>query len=122
MVIQKINIDLGKFRGQRSSILTGRPQGYLAREDLKLDKLDKDPNTEIVLEIPEDTTSFNPSFYLGLLFDSYKKLGLDGFNKKYSFNIQTEDESTKRVLQKNLQDAARSAFNSLSNKKLFSLA
>src|SRR4051812_5968088 len=108
-----ITYNLYKYRGNNSSIFTGRPQGYEAREDLNLDDTDSDPNKKIIFIIPEGTTSLNPSFYLGLLFDSYKKLGAEGFNKKYKFQIATGDSSTKRVLQKNLEDASRNAINSL---------
>jgi hypothetical protein len=118
MVIEKIDIDLVKFRGNKSSVFTGRPQGYDVRKELKLDELDTSEDV-IVFTIPEGTTSFNPSFYLGLLFDSYKTLGVDGFNSKYSFSIQANNPAIKRVLQKNLEDANRSAINSLNKKNPF---
>lgn len=115
-----IPIDLTKFRGARSSIYTGRPQGKDVRNELKLSEIDKKPETDIVFIIPEGTTSFNPSFYLGLLFDSYKELGAEKFASKYSFQIVTEDISMRRVLKKNLEDATRNAINSLQNKNPFS--
>lgn len=120
MVIRKHDIDLIKYRGHRSSIFTGRPQGKDVREVLKLSEFDRQSDVEVKFIIPEGTTSFNPSFYLGLLFDSYKTLGAQGFTAKYSFDIATSDPSIRRVLQKNLEDAARSAINSLRNRNPFS--
>ena len=72
-------IDLTKFRGNKSSLFTGRPQGLEARTELNLDALDRTSDLEITFEIPEDTTSFNPSFYLGLLYPSYKIFGCSRF-------------------------------------------
>lgn len=118
MTINKIDIDLKKYRGNRSSIFTGRPQGEDVRKELDLDRLDRQPDAEIVFKIPGDTTSFNPSFYLGLLFDSYKKLR-DQFRAHYSFEIESQDEETKRILQKNLDDAHKSAENALYKKNPF---
>lgn len=115
MVIEKRDIDLSKYRGNKSSIYTGRPQGYGVRRELNLDEVDLSED-EVVFIIPEGTTSLNPSFYLGLLFDSYKKLGLDQFHKKYSFQVLTSNPAIKRVLEKNLEDANRSAINSLQRK------
>lgn len=120
MVLNKIEIDLLKFRGGKSTIFTGRPQGRDVRKELKLSDLDRKDDTEIVFVIPEGTTSFNPSFYLGLLFDSYKYLGVDKFKDKYSFHILAKEESIKRVLQKNLEDASRNALNSLKSNNPFS--
>jgi hypothetical protein len=114
--MNEIKYNLEKFRGQRSTLFTGRPQGLQARTELKLDESDKDKTTKVVLIIPEGTTSFNPSFYLGLLFKSYEKLGIEGFHKKYSFKIDTQDEETRKTITTNLEDGERYAFNSVSHK------
>ena len=111
MATQKI--DLTKFRGNRSSIFTGRPQGLIARGELKLDDIDKKSDVEITFTIPESTTSFNPSFYLGLLYESFVKLGVQGFDSKYNFEILTADPETVKVIQKNLEDGKRNAINEL---------
>ena len=111
------SIDLTKFRGPSSTQFTGRPQGQQARSELNIDTLDVDETTpQVEFLIPESTTSFNPSFYLGLVFDSYLKLGLDKFKEKYSFKIQTSDLTIKRIINKNLEDGERNAINSLLNK------
>ena len=109
-------IDLAKFRGNQSTIFTGRPQGRSARVDLKLDELDKDSDVEVHFKIPKGTTSFNPSFYLGLLYTSYKNLGIDGFANKYKFEIVDTDPSIRKVLEQNLEDGVRNAINELNKK------
>ena len=105
-------IDLGNYKSGSSTIFTGRPQGTSVREKLDLDEFDNSKSS-IVFIIPSDTTSFNPSFYLGLLFKSYEKLGIEGFDEKYSFEISTTDEATKKVLLSNLEDGKRYAINSI---------
>jgi len=109
-------IDLKKYRGNHSTIFTGRPQGEDARKELKLDGLDNNEDIEICLQIPSGTTSFNPSFYLGLLYPSFKKLGIEGFNKKYKFRIEEKDEEIRKVISDNLEDGQRNALNELNKK------
>lgn len=111
---QKIN--LKEFRGGGSRLFTGRPQGRQARKKLGLDKEDIDNSKNVTFIIPLETTSFNPSFYLGLLFESYKNIGVDGFNHKYSFEIEETDPSIRKVLEKNLADGARNAINEITKK------
>ncbi len=108
-------IDLYKFRGQDSSLFTGRPQGESARKELNLDKNDKMGN-KIVFVIPNETTSFNPSFYLGLLFDSIKYFGFDKFENYYTFEIADTNPEIKKVLFSNLEDGKRNALNTLLGK------
>ena len=108
-------IDLGKYKASNSTIYTGRPQGESVRDKIELDKEDKNLE-KIIFLIPEETTSLNPSFYLGLLFKSIKKLGIEAFTEKYSFDMATKDESTKTVLQRNLEDGMRNALNIIDHK------
>lgn len=117
-----LNIELIKFRGNNSTLFTGRTQGEDARTDLKLDSKDKD-NNKYIFVIPKGTTSFNPSFYLGLLFDSYKKLNMSGFGDKYSFKILDEEEPERinrvTALKEDLDDGKRNAELSLNKKSIF---
>lgn len=108
-------IDLLTYRGTGSSYFTGRPQGEEVRDKLKLDLVDSSQE-RIVFEIPEGTTSFNPSFYLGLLYDSFKKLGQAKFREKYTFKILDKDPAIQGVLERNLEDALRSAIITYNNK------
>ena len=108
-------IKLDKFKPLNIPIFTGRPQGEAVRNELGLDSCDIDKNCKINFIIPGDIISFNPSFYLGLFIKSYKKLNLNGFDEKYSFEIDSTDEDVKRVILKDLEDGKRNAINSLEN-------
>ena len=107
-------IDLGIYKSKVNTIYTGRPQGEIVREKIGLDAEDK-TGDEVYFLIPDETTSFNPSFYLGLLFQSYKALGIENFSKKYHFTIETADPEKKSVIMENLEDGKRNAINSLSS-------
>lgn len=107
--------ELLRFRGNRSSLFTGRPQGEQSRIDLELDKYDKS-NEYVEFVIPKGTSSFNPSFYLGLLYDSLKKLGLENFEQKYTFRIEDDNPEIVKVLKNNLEDGKRYALNEIEGK------
>jgi hypothetical protein len=113
--LQVKTINLNKFKPTSVPIFTGRPQGELVRNELNLDECDNDKNCFIKFIIPGDIISLNPSFYLGLFFKSYKKLNVEGFGKKYTFEIDTNDEDILRVILKDLEDGNRNAINSLLN-------
>lgn len=103
-------------RGISSTTFTGRPQGMQLRDTLKLDSLDFD-DYKYIIRIPEGTTSFNPSFYLGLFFPSYKKLkGVDGFKRKYEIVSQEKDEELRILLERHLIECERQAQNEYSGK------
>lgn len=99
-------INLEEFLGN-GTIFSGRPQGKLAREKMKVDVLDS-INNEIIVLIPERTTSLNPSFMLGLFFQSFQKLK-DKFREKYKFQFLTEDPNRKIILIKDIEDFFRQA-------------
>jgi hypothetical protein len=119
--METIRIDLGNYKNNSSTVFTGRPQGKEVREKIGLDKIDKDNNKAAIFVVPEDTTSINPSFYLGLLYDSFKKLGIEGFKKKYSFNVLVKNAEMLNELNKNLADGFRNANNFLNNKSAFQI-
>lgn len=110
-----MTIDLLKYRGNHSTLFTGRPQGEQARTELELDKIDKQKDVVVEFIIPEGTSSFNPSFYLGLLYNSIKALG-EKFDAKYSFKISDENPDIRRVIQGNLNDGKRNALNTVAGK------
>lgn len=112
------SINLHKYRGNKSTVFTGRPQGEEARKELLLDELDK-VDTLITLIIPENTTSFNPSFFLGLLYESIKTLGIDKFEDKYKFQINDDNQIVKNIILSDIQDGKRSAINSIMGKSGF---
>ena len=113
MIMKEIN--LRNYRPVNSFSFSGRPQGEAVRKSLNLEKLDNEPD-EIKIKIPSDTTSFNPSFFLGLLYNSIVRLGLPKFQSKYQFDIETENPLLKTAIRKNIEDGIRNASNSLNKK------
>lgn len=86
----------------------GREKGQRVREDLSLNQKDYDEyRYEIIM--PEDTMSFESSFYLGLLFDSVKKLGWDKFAQKYRFNLDNLADSQRGVIRAGLDECEKQA-------------
>ena len=116
MAINKIDISL--FRGRNSSTYTGRDQGREARRILEINLKDVSED-DYVVEIPKGTTSFNPSFFLGLFYDSIKSLSIEKFNEKYQIVIADDNEEVKAVLLNNIDDAKRYALNEINNQTGF---
>lgn len=105
-----------EHRGRNSTTFTGRLQGLEVRNDLKLSEEDKNKDIVNVL-IPKDTTSFNPSFYLGLFFDSICSLGgIDLFKEKYKIKYEDTDPEIIESLQENIEDCERQASNEYKRK------
>lgn len=103
--IQLLNEHRG---GVNSTSFTGRQEGKDVRKQLKLDQLDEDDKLYVVT-MPSDTTSFNPSFFLGLFYDSMKKLSWERFNEKYIFDISDMEDSLEAVIKENLEECYRKA-------------
>ena len=117
MIDERVNIGLNEsHRGQGSSMFTGRPQGKQVRDKLEIANMDNQQKKYLV-EIPLKTTSFNPSFFLGLFFPSVKKLGgYDNFADKYKIVILTDNKFIKESLELDLKDCERQARNEFSKK------
>ena len=94
--------------GVNSTSYTGRNEGRAVRKELKLDECDADDKLYRVT-MPSDTTSFNPSFFLGLFYESMKKLKWDGFNTKYVFDISEMEDSLEAIIHQNLDECYRKA-------------
>ncbi len=111
-----MEINLLKYRGASSTTYTDRDWGEAARLELKLDELDCS-NEEVNITIPQGTTSFNPSFYLGLFFKSYQKLKPKGFEEKYKFIFEDKNnnEGFNEYLEDDLEDGDRQAKDELLN-------
>lgn len=112
-----INLTKEHRGGLQSTTFSGRPEGEAVRETLNLDALDN--SDEIVtIKIPNDTTSFNPSFFLGLLFKSVKKMGsVDAFKKKFLFDFTNyTDEELLKYVQQDIEDSYRRCVNELNQK------
>ncbi|APY08446.1 hypothetical protein BWZ20_09120 [Winogradskyella sp. J14-2] len=113
-----LNIDLTPYRGINSTSLTGRPQGKDVRQELKLDTKEES-HDKILVHIPLGTTSFNPSFFLGLFYNSIKKLGsIEKFEEKFIFVFnKNESEILKEIISDNIDEALTYAKNSLRDSK-----
>ena len=86
-----------EHRGTNSTTFTGRPQGKSVRGSLNLD---------------QDTNSFNPSFYLGLFYDSILALkGVDNFKEKYHIIYADNDQELVNLLKEDIEDCERQASN-----------
>lgn len=105
-----------EHRGRDSTTFTGRPQGKSVRDTLHISKMDLD-NEKYIVSIPSGTTSFNPSFYLGLFFESIKALkGVDNFKKKYTLKILDDNKKIIGNLEINIAECERQARNEYEGK------
>lgn len=99
--IQKI--DFAKLGGPT---YIGRPNGESARKSIRLDELERTPDIEFDIDIPENTYNINSSFFLGLFGDSIRKAGSqEAFKKRFHFvthgrEYQVIDRSIQRALLK----------------------
>lgn len=113
-----ITIELTKSHrgGLKSTTFSGRPEGKDVRKSLKIDSIENEAD-KVIIKIPNDTTSFNPSFFLGLLFDSVKKCGsLDAFKAKFSFDLSDFPEELRTYLMADLEDSYQRCENELNKK------
>lgn len=103
--------------GNQSTTFSGRPEGEAVRGKLKLDDIDGSPE-EVSIIIPNDTTSFNPSFFLGLFYKSIKCLGsVDAFKKKFVFDFTNfTDQELLKYIEKDIEDSYRRCINELNQK------
>jgi len=94
--------------GTGSSTFSGRDEGAAVRKVLNIDKLDKEDDCHVV-RIPNDTTSFNPSFFLGLFYPSVKFYGsVEKFRERYAFDFTNfENEEMKKCMEDDLEDNCR---------------
>lgn len=84
LTMNKITIDLEKFRTPKAKIFTGRDRGQQVRIDSNIDSLAEEySNVEIV--IPRNLYSINPSFFEELFVNVVMKYKKDGFFRKFLF-------------------------------------
>lgn len=104
-----------EYRGKNSSLFTGRPEGKSVRNELNLNDKDTDGYRYNVF-IPSGTTSINASFFLGLFFESIKKIGsIPLFKQKYIIDLSEVEEELRPILIRNLNECYRKAENELNN-------
>lgn len=84
-------IELEDFRVKDSKIFTGRDRGKSVRERSKIDDLITQYE-KVVLVIPDEIYSINPSFLEEFLVNVVEKLGRDGFYRTFEIkNVGTYD-------------------------------
>lgn len=79
-------IDLEDFRAQnakiKSRVFTGRDRGIDIRERSRIDEI-ADQYDNVIIVIPDDIMSINPSFFEELFRNVVKKYGKEGFERKF---------------------------------------
>lgn len=100
--------------GGNSTTFAGRPEGKKVRELIHVNRMDEDGETYTVV-VPEDTTSFNTSFFLGLFYDSIVRFGsIEAFKKKYILTFDCiKDLEVRECLLDDIVDGYRRANNEL---------
>jgi len=101
---KQYNIDLQNYRTPKSNVFIGRLRGKKVREDSKIDE--NEPLVDkIVISIPNEIESINPSFLEEFLFNIVHRLGSAGFKQKVTFindglyKIENDlDEAIDRIL------------------------
>ena len=78
-------IDLERFRTPGAKVFTTRPRGIQVRNDSQIDDLET-KHGQIVIKIPEDISSINPSFLEEFLENVVTKIGENEFRSRFSFD------------------------------------
>ena len=74
-----------------SKVFTGRDRGRLVRERSGIDSIESSYDKVIII-IPDNVYSINPSFFEELFVNVVKKLGKDGFLSKFEFKSEGDYE------------------------------
>lgn len=97
-------IDLQTYRTPGSRVFTGRDRGIDVKEKSGINNIEAQSD-EVIISIPEDIGSINPSFLEEFLFDVVVKLKAEVFLKKFKFvnngryKIDTDlQEAVERIL------------------------
>ncbi|MGP8217209.1 MAG: STAS-like domain-containing protein [Bacteroidia bacterium] len=77
-------IDLELYRTPGSRVFTGRDRGIEVRDKSKIDEIESN-NDEVIVVIPTDIGSINPSFLEEFFYNVVVKLKEDGFFQKFKF-------------------------------------
>jgi hypothetical protein len=78
------NINLQDFRTPGAKVFTSRPRGVEVRTKSQIDSIEPKYG-KIVITIPSDISSINPSFLEEFFENVVTKLGEEAFYKKFSF-------------------------------------
>lgn len=84
METKTFEINLQDYRTQGAKVFTTRPRGIQVRNQSKIDELEKSYD-KILIIIPDDIASINPSFLEEFLENIVIKLGEENFYKRFQF-------------------------------------
>lgn len=102
-IVKTLNIDLEKFRSNKSPVFAGRERGVEVKKKISVDKLNS--ALEISFTIPDDVYALNSSFLLGLLGETIKYHKDHGRNAMEIIKIPNEFKSTfEETIREALQD------------------
>ena len=97
-------IDLSNYRTKGAKVFSGRDRGLDVRNKSHIDELES-LSDKIVIKIPDDIYSINPSFLEEFLFNVVQKLRAQGFQSKFEFINEGKykishdlDEAIERIL------------------------
>lgn len=82
--MKTISIDLENYRTKGSRVFIGRDRGIEVRNTSKIDTLATEYD-EVIIKIPDDIGSINPSFLEEFLFNVVTKLKKEEFFQKIKF-------------------------------------
>ena len=99
-----VHISFFDLVGNDGVVLAGMNRGTAAREHFSMDELDCGFD-DVVVSAPKNLEAISPSFVQGFLAGSLKKLGQEGLQSKYRFELNdllSEDIKTgiRRLLMK----------------------
>jgi restriction endonuclease Mrr len=77
-------ISLETYRTKGAKIFTGRDRGEYVREKSNIDRIENE-NEEVIIVIPDNLYSINPSFFEELFVNVVTKLGKENFYEKFNF-------------------------------------
>ena len=98
--MKKTTINLEEHRTKGSKVFTGRDRGITVREETDIDNLNNEYDS-IIIQIPKDIMSINPSFLEEFLTNVVNNLGKEKFYNKFSF----ESESSRYNIEIDLEEA-----------------
>ena len=87
-----------KVRHIKAKVFTGRDRGQEVREKSKIDELENS-NDRIIIEVPDDIYSINPSFFEELFFNVVTKLRKDAFLEKFTIESNGDYDFQSELLE-----------------------
>ena len=77
-------INLQDYRTPGSRVFTGRDRGIAVRDASNVDQIEEQ-SEQVIIQIPHDIGSINPSFLEEFLLNVVRKLQTEKFNAKFHF-------------------------------------